>query len=467
MNTYALALRNLLRNRRRSLTTLLAIVLGANAMMLFEGFARNIKYTLQTSFVQRSGHLQVQHRDYFLFGSGNPGAYAVADHARLVSVLRADPVLAPMLAMVTPTLQLGGIAGNFGAGVSRTVLGTGLVVDEQNQMRHWNDFQLTWTPRLINLSNTPPDSAIIGLGVARVLQLCGALKVDNCPRAVPLAGTKSVADAPALPDDITSLPEAAARPVADVGSDTRIELLASSPSGAPNVSSLNVVEARTQGVKELDDVYVAMHLEQAQRLVYGREPPKVTAVAVQLRHTDQLPAAKARLTEILATQFKDQPLDTQEFTTLNPQYGQTVTMFGAIFGFVAILIGAIVLFMVGNTMSMAVVERTVEIGTLRAMGLRQRGIRQLFIAEGVLLGLIGSVLGALSALAIAAAVNVSGLTWTPPGQANPIALAIRVWGEPRMVLVCSLGLMLVVMASALWPARRAARLNIVEALRHV
>ena len=55
-------------------------------------------------------------------------------------------------------------------------------------------------------------------------------------------------------------------------------------------------------------------------------------------------------------------------------------MFAAIFGFIAVLIGAIVLFTVTNTMSMAVVERTAEIGTLRAIGLQAqrhpRDVRQ-------------------------------------------------------------------------------------------
>jgi hypothetical protein len=58
-----------------------------------------------------------------------------------------------------------------------------------------------------------------------------------------------------------------------------------------------------------------------------------------------------------------------------------------------------VLFTVGNTMSTAVIERTVEIGTLRAMGLRRGGIRRLFVCEGLLLGLVGAALGVLIAAA--------------------------------------------------------------------
>src|SRR6202007_1461663 len=89
---------------------------------------------------------------------------------------------------------------------------------------------------------------------------------------------------------------------------------------------------------------------------------------------------------LLSTSLQNDQLELQDFETLNPFYGQTLRMFGAIFSFISVLIGAIVLFTVGNTMSMAVVERTTEIGTLRAIGLRRGGIRTMFIAEGLVRG---------------------------------------------------------------------------------
>ena len=141
-------------------------------------------------------------------------------------------------------------------------------------------------------------------------------------------------------------------------------------------------------------------------------------------------------------------------------------MFAAILGFVAVLIGAIVLFTVGNTMSMAVVERTVEIGTLRALGLRQAGIRRLFVSEGLLLGVSGALLGSLLALGLAWLINHSGLTWLPPGNSERIPLLVRVAGEYGMLLATAVGLIVLSVLSAWWPARRAARLDIVEALRH-
>jgi putative ABC transport system permease protein len=462
MKTFSLALRNLLRNRRRSTTTLLAMIVGAAAILIFGGYSRDITYGLQTGYVQRSGHLQIQHKDYFLYGSGNPTAYGIPDYARIISAVKSDPVLAPMLAVVTPTLQLGGIAGNFAAGVSRTVIGSGVVVEDQNMMRKWNDYHFPPRDRSAALLGSEPDAVVIGNGVARVLQLCAPLNVKNCqaPPAAVDAGGK------AAPDDISAL-SALETPVAASQGSTRIEMLAANAHGAPNVASLNVVKAEDQGVKELDDIFVAMHLAQAQRLVYGGAAPQVTAIVLQLRHTNQMPEAEARLEQLLATNFKDIPLEIQEFTTLNPSYGQTIGMFSALFSFIAVLIGAIVLFTVGNTMSMAVVERTTEIGTLRAIGLRRGGIRRLFICEGLLLGVIGAVLGVLIALALAYLINHAGLTWLPPGRVEPVALSVRVWGETRLIAGAAAGLLIVAIFSALWPANRAAKMNIVDALRHV
>ena len=462
MKTLSIALRNLLRNRRRSLTTLIAMGVGAVAILIFGGYSRDITYSLQTGYVLRGGHLQVQRKDYFLYGTGNPAAYGIAGYQRVIDVIKRDPVLAPMMTVVTPTISLGGIAGNFAAGVSRTVIGSGVVVEDRNRMRQWNDYNLRIRIGASPLTGTSDEAVVVGTGVARVLELCEPLAVPNCARK---AKTEAPAG-PGAPPDIAALSALEARPVAPKD-EARIELLAANVHGAPNVASLRAVKAERQGFKELDDMFIGMHLAQAQRLLYGSEKPQATAVVVQLAHTSQIPAAKARLAELLATSLKGEPLEVQDFEALNPFYGQAIGMFAAIFGFMAVLIGAIVLFTVGNTMSMAVVERTTEIGTLRAMGLRRGGIRRLFVCEGLLLGLIGAASGILVALGIAWLINHGGLTWTPPGQVDPVPLTVRVWGETGLMLATGIGLTIVAVISAWWPARRAARMLVVDALRHV
>jgi putative ABC transport system permease protein len=469
MNTLSLAFRNLLRNRRRSFATLLAMVIGGVCILLFGGYVHNITFGLQTGYVRGGGHLQLQHRDYFLFGSADPTAYGIADYQQVIDVVKHDPVLAPMLTVVTPALQFGGIGGNFAAGASLTVMASGEVMEDQNAMQTWNDYGFPDAPETMALTGTSVDSIVIGTGVARLLQLCTALKVADCP-APP---ARAPGDGAPMPRDVGLLVAgdaahdgAAAQDAASQGT-TELELLAATISGAPNVARLKVIKAEAQGVKAFDDAYIGMHLAQAQRLLYGSATPEVTSIVLQLHHTSQIAAATARLRELLATSLRDRPLAVYDFGTLNPYYGQTIALFNAIFGFIALLIGAIVLFTVSNTMNAAVVERTVEIGTLRAIGLRRGGIRALFVAEGLLLGTLGAIAGVLVAVALAALINHSGLTWTPPGRVNPIGLHVRVWGETRLLLGTAITLTLVAVVSAWWPARRAARLEVVEALRHV
>ncbi|HEY8101479.1 MAG TPA: FtsX-like permease family protein [Burkholderiaceae bacterium] len=462
MRTISLAMRNLLRNRRRSLTTLLAMVIGLVAILIFGGYRSNITYGSETGFVQGSGHLQIQYKDYFAEGGDNPTAYGIADYQRIVDVIKRDPVLAPMVIVVTPSLQLGGIAGNFSEGVSRSVMAYGVVVDETNKMMLWNDYGTKNYAIPLPMSKSNPDDVVIGTGVARKLKLCNALQVPNCAQS----STTTVNDGKQEPPDLAAL-SAQEKTNDPKQSETRIEMLAATAHGAPNVASLSVIQAKNMGIKAFDDVYLAMHLEKAQKLIYGSATPQVTAIKIQLQHTKQIPAAQKRLTELLAADFNNQPLEILDFRQLNPIYGQTAQFMNSMFGFIAILIAVIVLFTIGNTMSTAVVERTVEIGTLRAIGLRRSGIRFLFMCEGVLLGVIGSIIGVLAALLIAYLINHSGLSWIPPGYSYAFLILVRVWQDMPLLIGSVIGMIIVTVLSAWWPANRASKLMIVDALRHV
>ena len=471
MGDLALAFRNLLRNRRRSLSTLLTLAIGLTAILLFSGFKANLGYTMLTAYVRAGGHLQVQHRDYYLYGSGNPTAYAIADYEPLLDAIRHDPVLAPMITVATPMLRFGGLAGNFDAGISRTVIGTGYVAADVNRMRQWNEYGIPVRGRHFALEGTAPDSAIVGVGVARVLQLCEPLHLADCPSPSPAARTSTSAPATQIPADIAALAadsvSGAKTGPGAAGSGARLELLSSSSRGAPNVATLNVVAAEDQGFKELDEVSVILHLAQAQQLVFGRAAPKITAIMVLLNKSSDESTAAARLREIVGGPAGGaQPLVVRSFGDLNPFYVQSEQLFDVIFNFISALIGGIVLFTVSNTMNTSVVERTVEIGTLRAIGLRQGGVRRLFVIEGFMLGCAGAVLGVASAIVLGIAINHSGLTWLPPASSVRLPLQLRVLGDLPTLIGTGIGLIALATASAWWPARRAARLNVVEALRH-
>jgi putative ABC transport system permease protein len=208
-----------------------------------------------------------------------------------------------------------------------------------------------------------------------------------------------------------------------------------------------------------------MHIALAQKLVYGRNTAKATAIVVQLHRTEDLAAARVRLRALFAEHHLD--LEVRDFAELQPFYTQAVAMFRAIFLFIALIMGTIVLFSIVNTMGMSVMERIDEIGTARAMGVRRSGIRKLFLAEGAMLGMIGATIGVVVAQALAAVVNRASLTWTPPGQAAPVPLGVLTSDATRFVVLVWFAIVAAATIAALFPANRGARFEVVDALRHV
>jgi putative ABC transport system permease protein len=465
MMTIKIAFRNILRNRRRSTMTLLAIAVGAIGIVLFGEFVRFVTLGLETGAVQRVGHLTVFRRGYFAFGAGNPAEFGIDDYTGVLRAIREDPVLAPRLNVATPIVSLAGIAGNFDLDASKTFLGTGVVPSERERLSRWDEHGVSVRRASVESGLRDDDEArgVVGVGLARVLGLCERLKIGDCaarPVAPRVNGAK-------LDGDLAGLAQEDRAPSAtgNGGGAPRLDLLAATAGGAPNVVSLFVNRAEPQGVRELDENFVAMHIALAQKLVYGRLPPKATGIVVQLRHTADLAMARDRLRAMFAERHLD--LEVRDFAELQPFYKQAVGMFGAIFLFIALIMSVIVLFTVVNTMGMSVMERTTEIGSARAMGVRRSGIRRLFVIEGAILGAIGATAGGVLAQVIATAVNHAGMTWMPPGQAAPIPLEILTAGATGFIVRVWVALVAAATLAALIPANRGARLPVVDALRHV
>lgn len=465
MTLFKIAFRNILRNRRRSGMTGSAVAAGALALLLFGGFAGAIFTQIETANVERIGHLTVFRAGYFLFGAGDPAGYGIDRYRDVMQLIGNDPVLGPMINVLTPTQSLVGIAGNFSGAndAAKTFLGVGLIPSDRDRMREWNEYG-TAAPYVpdTRLADNDETRGLIGGGLARILGLCAELKLANCPS--PPKTEDEAAEGP-VSADIAGLAARETGSGAAKDGMPQIDLLGATANGAPNIVRLSVSGVDPQGVKELDDNYVAMHLALAQQLVYGRGEHKVTGIVLQLHRSEDLRAARARLEQIVSQNKLD--LEVRDFGELNPFYGQVVRLFGAIFLFIALVMGVIVLFAVVNTMTMNVMERTSEIGTIRALGLRRGVIRRQFVAEGLILGALGATAGVILALLAAFAINHAGFTWTPPGNANAIPLRVGVWGRPVLLLGTWFILVLVATVAALMPANRAAKLPVVDALRHV
>lgn len=130
------------------------------------------------------------------------------------------------------------------------------------------------------------------------------------------------------------------------------------------------------------------------------------------------------------------------------------------FGMIALLVASIGIF---NTMTIALLERTHEIGVMKAIGGTDKDIKRTFIFEVAIIGLLGGVIGVLSGVLSGFIVN-----WIVN------RLAIAVGGEPNTLfytptiymVLAVVGSFLISTAAGIYPAKRASKLNPIEALRY-
>ncbi|MFA6584544.1 MAG: FtsX-like permease family protein, partial [Elusimicrobiaceae bacterium] len=435
MKTLKLARRNVFRNPRRSLATACAAALSAAGILLFGGFTASIQKMLETAIVRASGHIHIYKAGYFEFGEANPAGHSIEKYDDLVKLLRETPELKGKIRIITKVQEVYGIASNFRTDSSKIFSGLGVVPSEYTALGGWNPYKITIykTEDSPGVSDTDLNSGIIGTGMARILGLCKALGVDGCPEK-PLPqkteNKKPKTDFSYLMDGAEDPAPADPRP--------RIDLIAATAQGAPNVVDLYVNKALPIGIKTQDDSFIAMHIDKAQTLLYGRSEKKISGLIIQLEKTSQLAQAEKTIKKLLAENRPD--LITLNYTTLQPAYGQAAAMLDTIFAFIALIMGMIVLFTVINTMSTSVVERTSEIGTLRALGLRRSNVIRMFVSEGLILGVAGATAGVLLAFSTAAAINALGFTWTPPTFARPVVFSVHILLNPALAPVCWCGI---------------------------
>lgn len=458
--------RSCVRNKRRSIITALAVGSGTFGLLMFGGFFGYLFRSVETSVVQGVGHFSLHRTGYFMFGAGNTSAYGIDNYREVLRSLESDAELSKMVSVLSATQSVVGIASfsSTSGSASKTFAGVGLIPSDRDRMGLWDPYK-TGAVRAADtrLSDAGTDVGITGMGLGRLLGICERFPEASCPRLAPRAAQDSGATDPAIMSIAQSDAESMGAGSSEDGRPT-ISLLAATADGAPNVLNMRVGGLEDFGAKEADESTVMMNLQLAQQLVYGRGPPMVDSVVVQLKQTSDMERARTRLSELIKE--KNWDLEIIDLEQMVPTYRQIVVLFNMIFFFLAIIMGLVVMFAVVNTMTMAVAERTNEIGTLRAMGQKRSGVRNQFVVEGAIIGAIGALCGTLLAMALDIVVRNAGLEWRPPGTGNRMPLHIDVISQPELVFWTVIVLVAVALVAAVFPARRAARMSIVEALRH-
>ena len=187
----------------------------------------------------------------------------------------------------------------------------------------------------------------------------------------------------------------------------------------------------------------------------------VDRIIVGLDRIDATDPATERLVNGLAG--AGLPLEVRTWEELSPIYQQLSSYFDLLFGFLTLAISVLVFFIILQVLTLAFLERTREIGTLRALGTTRSEVFRLFFSESAWLAVLGSGVGLVIGILLSAGFNAIGIEWLPPGTVEPSVLATQI--GLSTLLAPFLVSLFATLLSALYPALQAARLQVVDALR--
>ena len=403
MKWFILACRNTLRHRRRSVVAVSITLIGTAAILLASGFALYTYEALAQSAARNSGHLILATPKMFSDEESVSMEFGLEHPQEITGRLMADRDVRAVL----PQVDFGGLLSNG----DKSVVMFGVGVDPDSEFRVKGPFLKIVSGDVLSSEAEQP-GALVGEGLARSLHL-------------------------------------------QVGSG--VTALSTTSEGSMNAIDLVVEGIFSTGVPDVDRRLVYIDLKEAQQML---KTDRVSRIGVFLGHMEDTPDAQTRV----MSAFPNLAVRTWQDEAFF--YTSVRDLYNRIFGMLGAVIGVIVVFVVTNAMAMAIIERTREIGTLRALGTSSGQLTRGLALEGLMLGGVGAALGALLALGVAVALLLFPVQMPPPpGRSDGYPLLVAV--DPALYAITLLAMLALATVASAWVARRTVRLPIVNALAHV
>lgn len=407
-HTIRFAARNLKRNSRRSVVTLMSIAFGFSALALFAGYTMDVYKGLrdQAVYGELLGHLTISRPEMAQEGHLHPEKYLLdADNiSKIEAVIRQ---ISPE-AKFAPRLAVSGMVSN--GQISTIFLAEGVEPTDMRALRR----------RFANASGTLDPDKPTGITVSRGLAALLALKEGD-----------------------------------------NVSLLGSTVRGQVNAIDEDIADTFDTGNAATNDKMMFMPLEQVRALYDAKG--RADRLTVVLPDVDQTDDIAARISAALNAQGLK--MNVQTWHELSVFYRQVKGMLNMIFAFLFTIVLVISTMALTNVISMNVVERTREIGTLRALGMQRASIIRLFSTEAVTLVVFGCLTGLMLTFVLGWSINAANISYVPPNSTSAVPLTVGF----DLSLMIIITLLLAVLGSlAAWlPARRAAHQPIIDALGHV
>lgn len=410
MTFVKIGFRNLFRQKRRTAISLTVITFGIGCLLLTLGHSFYIDWGLMEMTIHsETGHLQVFHQDYFDKDEETALQFGLENYEKI----RDDLIRLPDVSVVLGRIDLMGLLSNGDKSVA--CIGQGIEPDLEKRLRGL--FRMSAETYDVFLTQKDEDE-VIALGH----KLAESLNVRE---------------------------------------GDYLTLMTTTAAGALNALDLKVIGTFGGMSPEYEERAILLPLKTAQMLL---DTKKVKNLLVTLDDTRKTDIYYTRVSQLL--QQQGYPVIVKKWHERAAYYKQVKQFYNQLTGFLSVVLFIIVFFSTSNTIVMSIIERTREIGTLLSVGTSRWQTLKMFSLEGLFIGLIGGLLSLLFAYSMSLLINGANIVLPPPpGLTDGYPLLIRngwdFYGKIFFVTAA------VTCLSSLFPALRATRLKIVDALGHI
>jgi lipoprotein-releasing system permease protein len=231
-----------------------------------------------------------------------------------------------------------------------------------------------------------------------------------------------------------------------------------SPAGhIPAMIKFQVVDRFESGMYEFDGTLLFVDLIQAQKML--RMPASVSGLEIRLKDMDQVQEISTVLEPILGHDYT-----IENWKQINRNLFSALRLEKTVMFIILALIVLVAAFNIAGSLVMMVMEKRKDIAILKTMGATARSIRRIFVIKGLMIGLVGTVLGTSAGVVVCTLLKRYSFIHLPADVYYISALPVSL--KPSDVLLIAFSALCICFAATLYPARQAAGIDPVEAIRH-
>jgi len=408
MKLAGIALRNVFRNGRSSLLSVTAVAVAALSITLLFALLEGIRADIRrNAWNYESGEVRIRNADFDRYEYLNPVQYVVPDYRALTERLEQ----LPQVAAVSPRINIPAVSFRG----ERQISARGIGLDFTTEQEYQDDLQAIVAAGRLPEPGT--SEAILGNRLAREL---GA----------------------GVGDTVTFLTQTRTR--------------------TSNAFTVDVVGLAAFPVAALDRTAFLLPIDAAGHYMRMRD----AASEVLLKSTDGRTEVLKTGVSALLSEEGPEGMNVTPWTEVSGGYGY-LQMADVVYRIIALFFFLLGSTVIVNTTMMTIHERTREIGTLSAMGMRGGELVRLFFTEATYLGIAGSLAGVLAGAALALPLQYTGIDFGAQMEMvdmdiSTVLYPVLNWRSTVLTFFYSLA---VAMLASFVPARRAAKLQPVVALR--